>query len=54
MSYRPRWRDAAIVFAPSGKVVPPALRAIRPGGRTTPISASAAVEIMSLIIVVLQ
>jgi len=25
--------DAAIVFAPSGKVVPPALRAIRPGGR---------------------
>jgi len=25
--------DAAIVFAPSGNVVPPALRAIRPGGR---------------------
>lgn len=25
--------DAAIVFAPSGDIVPPALRAIRPGGR---------------------
>ena len=25
--------DAAIVFAPAGEVVPPALRAIRPGGR---------------------
>jgi len=29
----PELLDGAIVFAPSGNVVPPALRAIRPGGR---------------------
>jgi propanol-preferring alcohol dehydrogenase len=29
----PELLDGAIVFAPSGRVVPPALRAIRPGGR---------------------